>query len=930
MKKISSPATSSSNYRSLSQPKGRSGVTESTQKCHPERSAKHVVEGSLVAVLIAILLTACGENTTTEKIVEVATGGTEIVSSVKDLPKCTKNNQGEFAYVKGEPSARICVDGKWFATKESAKDTVFMAGDTVYLDNGNYSCTTKELKDKSGLKIICNGDSIGVVLNGVNGKDGEKGDVGKEGKNGAGCTLAAQTDSSVTIKCGDSTMTLNFRGGADTTSSDTLELDSEKVAISLDTLSGFSQKGPFLKGSSVLLYELSDGRTLKQMGNSFSSVITSNDGRYKFSSRNLVSQYALIEVEGKYRNEVTGNNTSSAIKLQAYTNMLMRRSANVNLLTHLEKDRVYHLVTKENKTVRAAKKQAQAEIFEAFHIDASKFKTESEDLDVFGKTDADAALLAISVLLQGDGDETDLSVLLTEMADDLAEDGAWDNPAKRTEIADWAIAADSALNVARSKFVEIRGHVSDWKLSDSVPHFEWFARPFYGTELGLGVCGKDVPMGTIKHVSNINSKYYTESYAEWHGYDDMARNVRFKCSSQGGVPNARWVMATDIEKDTMGWGKDFSTGDVRNGQVNQYITYVFENGYWRQGTNLDSIFVKHYGGSACIKNDTTSFRYNNKFYSCRIVSGFRAWYPIESEKYNDTQDSLAECQKGKVGRYGDGTILAGFLKPGNKYVCDADTFRLANDREIKYNIGCTSNNIGTFIKLDESEFAEYGYMCEDRSKISSYVTVKRNESKYGTLTDARNDRTYYTITIGNQTWMAENLDLEYKVEGVSYGNYCNTDNCKAYGRYYTWAAAMDSASVYSTNSSGCGYAKTCSSTPPVRGICPEGWHLPSSSEWNTLYSTIDSSSYAMQAMGCENWTYATDAFGFSVLPAGYYYNKYTNQVDSEAYFWTATENGNNFAYYWGVFKTSAALFLKPYDNYTKGFGRSVRCLKDAP
>jgi hypothetical protein len=59
-----------------------------------------------------------------------------------------------------------------------------MAGDTVYLDNGNYSCTTKELKDKSGLKIICNGDSIGVVLNGVNGKDGEKGDPGVAGRMG--------------------------------------------------------------------------------------------------------------------------------------------------------------------------------------------------------------------------------------------------------------------------------------------------------------------------------------------------------------------------------------------------------------------------------------------------------------------------------------------------------------------------------------------------------------------------------------------------------------------------------------------------------------------------------------------------------------------------------------------------------------------------
>ncbi|WP_297698958.1 fibrobacter succinogenes major paralogous domain-containing protein [uncultured Fibrobacter sp.] len=857
--------------------------------------------------LSSLFFAACGEQGTTENVTNINQIGMEVVSSVKDLPKCTKDNEGEQALVKGESSIRVCVDGKWFATKESAKDTVFVAGDTVYLDNGNYSCTTKELKDKSGLKIICNGDSIGVVLNGVNGKDGEKGDVGKEGKNGAGCTLAAQTDSSVTIKCGDSTMTLNFRGGADTTSSDTLELDSEKVAISLDSLSGYSQKGPFLKGSSVLLYELSDGRTLKQMGNSFSSVITSNDGRYKFSSRNLVSQYALIEVEGKYRNEVTGNNTSSAIKLQAYTNMLMRRSANVNLLTHLEKDRVYHLVTKENKTVRAAKKQAQAEIFEAFHIDASKFKTESEDLDVFGKTDADAALLAISVLLQGDGDETDLSVLLTEMADDLAEDGAWDNPAKRTELADWAITADSALNVTRSKFVEIRKHVSDWKLSDSVPHFEWFARPFYGTELGLGVCGKDVPMETVKHVSNRNSMYYAESYV------DTARNVRFKCSFQGGSPNARWVMAKDIEKDTMGWGKDFSTGNVRNGQVNQYITYVFENGYWRQGTDLDSIFEKHYGGSACIKDDTTSFRYNKKFYECRkqLYGGIsRKWVPIESEKYNDTQDSLVECQKGKNGRYGYGAILKGYLKSTNKYVCDADTFRLVTPTELEWNRGCVSYIHGTSVMFD----GQYSYYkcTEDGWKFD----VEKNS---GTIKDDAGTE-YRTIMIENQVWMAENLN--YEVEGQSYCYNDSLDSCAKYGRLYTWAAAVGKTEEE------CGYGKDCELTEPVRGVCPEGWHLPSGSEWKTLDSAVGSIPYAMQAKGFVNWSGATDTYGLSVFPAGGYCDGSYSNVGSGAIFWSSTEHiySGASAYYWYVMTDRSGLNY----NYCKVNAYSVRCVKDAP
>ena len=564
MKKSLFPTMSSWNYRSLwfgrltlrklaNRNKVPEWYTEPAEVL-VEGPKGRCVEGSLAAFLVAIFLTACGENTTTEKIVEVAAGGTEIVESVKDLPKCTKENEGGLALVKGESSVRVCVDGKWFATV--SKDT----------SSADFSCTTKELNDKSGLKIICNGDSIGVVLNGAAGKDGAKGDQGdtgadgKNGKDGVGCSIVNQTDSSATIKCGNSTMTLNFKvGGAsvDTTAGDTLELDSEKIAISLDSLSGYSQKGPFLKGSTVLLYELSDGRTLKQMGNSFTSRIEYDDGRYKFSSRNLVSQYALIEVEGKYRNEVTGYNTNSNIKLQAYTNMLMRKSANVNLLTHLEKDRVYYLVTKEKKTVRAAKRQAQAEILSAFHIDASNFKTESEDLNVFGKSDADAALLAISILLQRSFNETVLSVLLTEMSIDLEEDGSWDDASKKAEISDWAATVDDAGELA-----EIRSHVEKWKLGD-VPDFEKFVHRFWSEELGLGVCGSDsAPEGTVKRVTNSRSNYYAQSYKDT---SSAGRKVRFICVD---AESARWRKATDLEKDRFGWNpKNTKKGALLDGPV---------------------------------------------------------------------------------------------------------------------------------------------------------------------------------------------------------------------------------------------------------------------------------------------------------------------------------------------------------------------------
>ena len=83
--------------------------------------------------------------------------GMEIVSSEDDLPKCTKDNKGEQVFVEDEMSARVCIDGDWVSAAGGK--------DTVYLES-ELSCKTVELKDGSGLKIVCNGDSIGVVLNG--------------------------------------------------------------------------------------------------------------------------------------------------------------------------------------------------------------------------------------------------------------------------------------------------------------------------------------------------------------------------------------------------------------------------------------------------------------------------------------------------------------------------------------------------------------------------------------------------------------------------------------------------------------------------------------------------------------------------------------------------------------------------------------------
>ena len=368
---------------------------------------------------------------------------------------------------------------------------------------------------------------------------------------------------------------VNQTGGDDDSSVD----DSEAVAISLDSLVGYSQKGPFLKGSTVYLYELSDGKTLKQTSGNFTSIISRDDGRYKFSARDLASQYAMLVVDGYYRNEVTGESSNAPIRLRALTDMRKRSSANVNLLTHLEYDRVYNLVTREHKTVKAAKKQAQAEIFNAFHIDTTGFSESSEDLDVFGSSEADAALLAISILLQGDRTESELTALLAELSDDLS-DGKWDDAEKRAEIADWALG---------KIYYSIRHNVENWELTTIVPHFEKYIRRFASLENGLGLCGSDsTPVRTVKQVMNSKSRLAGAYYA---------------CVN---ADSAKWRQATNLDKEIFYWNPENSKdGSIVPGKEGDYDVV------W----DADTLRYAHYNESYLFKKGCVSYIRGSSFES---------------------------------------------------------------------------------------------------------------------------------------------------------------------------------------------------------------------------------------------------------------------------------------------------------------------------
>ncbi|MCL2102351.1 MAG: hypothetical protein FWH22_11640, partial [Fibromonadales bacterium] len=157
---------------------------------------------------------------------------------------------------------------------------------------------------------------------------------------------------------------------------------SSSAGLLKDKVTGFMQKGPFLRSATVSLYELDT--SLSQTGRSFAGTITDDAGGFEIAGMELVSPYVRLSVQGFYRNEVSGKESVAPVTLNSIVNVKDKSSANANLLTHLEYERVLNLAS-EGLSVADAKKQAQNEILGVFGI--SDNLPSSEDISLFGRTE---------------------------------------------------------------------------------------------------------------------------------------------------------------------------------------------------------------------------------------------------------------------------------------------------------------------------------------------------------------------------------------------------------------------------------------------------------------------------------------------------------------------------------------------------------------
>ncbi|WP_458451066.1 fibrobacter succinogenes major paralogous domain-containing protein [Fibrobacter sp.] len=231
--------------------------------------------------------------------------------------------------------------------------------------------------------------------------------------------------------------------------------------------------------------------------------------------------------------------------------------------------------------------------------------------------------------------------------------------------------------------------------------------------------------------------------------------------------------------------------------------------------------------------------------------------------------------------------------------------------------------------VDSAWMSEYSVTGEHYYALSVRCILDENY-----FVDNRDGKTYRKAKIGDQVWMAQNLNYKGPSEkdtiGYCYGN--NSANCNKYGRLYTWATAMGSTEDK------CGDGKNCDISERARGICPEGWHLPSNNEWQTLLEHADRDANKLKSTeGWSNGGNGTDDYGFTALPGGYAEqgdgaslpDDYFKDEGAYAIFWSSTQvdDEDHTQAYRPYLKDDNKVSESNSNNY-KGFGFSVRCLKD--
>lgn len=215
----------------------------------------------------------------------------------------------------------------------------------------------------------------------------------------------------------------------------------------------------------------------------------------------------------------------------------------------------------------------------------------------------------------------------------------------------------------------------------------------------------------------------------------------------------------------------------------------------------------------------------------------------------------------------------------------------------------------------------------DTKTCKELIKVTEASGTNGTVTDI-DGNVYKTVKIGNQVWMAENLETTRFRNGNSISNV--TDSWEyLYNSAYTW---YNYDKNYQTRF---GAYYNFYAVTDTRGLCPSGWHVPTKSEWESLANFLGGADIAggkLKETGYAHWpspnTGATNEFGFSATPGEERSDNYFYAIEAIKWglWWSKTEENTSLASVMFLKHDYPTMFI---GDFPKVKGLNCRCILDS-
>ena len=554
---------------------------------------------------------------------------------------------------------------------------------------------------------------------------------------------------------------------ADSTADSTADTSSFSLD-SIHTISGFVNRGQMLVGTEVVLTELDS--KLKPTGNLFTGIITDSSGAYEINNVKLTQPYIHIEAKGGYSSvcyESGANEQKFKGSVEAYADVRKGTSVDLNILTHIQAKQL-HYYSGKGVSLDSAMAASQSAIADLLLLDT--LDEEFNKMNLVTKQSSNNYLMGVTVLSEGllynarNFDTVLVSGLLTDSA----------------LVLSWRFANLISYDEECFKMKE-NSNKYGYKAGTTI--VKKYLDHIWKEKLQLGEC-------TSKNDNEIKKIAYNSL-------------VAYYCDS------TRWMQGTCSKLDMITLNSsvgDTLAGHLTTGAYCSDKYYYWESSAWHEADNVERGLKL-----ACVQDTKDSYgKSGDKCYHCDgynwddveksacdenwlITDSTKSMTPEKKAALLKKEASLSPCGEEESFRKGiiDSTI---------NFYCYHGQMTYANDFDLAMGHGCNEENKGYF-KYQNSMYSCNGHVW--RYATDSLIT--------GTVKDDRDSTVYKTVGIGEQVWMAENLN--YAIDS----SWCPEDSakyCEKYGRFYKWDEILGSKDK--------------------KNVCPKGYHVPTNKEWDKL------------------------------------------------------------------------------------------------